>query len=67
MLYNNYNFNIIKGKTNLIKRSNSTIDSLNLLNMFNKSKIKKINNIKRFNNGKYNSSSNVRNRVPHFI
>ena len=67
MLYNNYNFNIIKGKTNLIKRSNSTIDSLNLLNMFNKSKIKKINNIKRFNNGKYNSSSNIHNKIPHFI
>ena len=67
LLYNNYNFNIIKGKKNLIQRSNSTGDGLNLLNKFNKSNIKKINNIKRFNIGKYNSSSNIHNRLPHFI
>ena len=67
MLYNNYNFNINKGKKNLLRRTNSTGDSLNLLNKFNKLNIKKINNIKIFNNGKYNSSSNIRSRLPYFI
>ena len=72
MIYNNYVFNLRglnkKKETNNIKqKSNSTGDSLNLLNKFNKSNKKKICNIKRFSNGKYNSSSNIHNKLPHFI